>query len=293
MRIIVTGSSGMLGTAIQEVLSSHQLFAFSHKDLDVRKYWDIRTIKFGELLGPDLIIHLAAVTDHHDSEVNWENTYLTNTIGTHNMVDLARMYNIPIVYISSCSEYDGSVPAHREDEQLDPINHYSISKYYGDIAVKSWHKHYILRAGWMYGGGIGLDKKFLAALIWPLIQKGEKKIPAITDSVGNPTYTYDLARTIKNIVDVLGALPYGTYNVGGLGEASRWDTARAFVDYLGLDVEIIPMTTIEFHKKWPMKVIYHKRAVMDLSKIQNSGFSAMRPWKEALRDYVEKSFKNI
>jgi dTDP-4-dehydrorhamnose reductase len=288
MKILITGANGMLCTAVREVFKEHDLFAYGKDKLDISHPY---ITEHSSDIKPDLIIHLAAITDHYASEMDWEDTYITNTIGTHNMVEVARKNDCPIVYISSCSEYTGTVPG-KETDVLNPCNHYAISKYYGDLAVRSWHKHYILRSGWMMGGGPGIDKKFLAALIWPRILAGQKEIPAIMDSFGHPTYTYDLARTIKNMVgddydSRSHSAPYGTYNVGGLGMASRWELARAFVDYLGVDVKIIPMSYIEFHKQWPAKVHYHKDALMDLDKIEHSGFSAMRPWKEALKEYTD------
>jgi dTDP-4-dehydrorhamnose reductase len=136
------------------------------------------------------------------------------------------------------------------------------------------------------GGGSEKDKKFINAIVYKLIKSGVKEFPSITDSYGHPTYTYDLAKTIKNMIE--GNAEYGIYNVGGLGIASRYEMAKTFVEYLGADVKIIPITCEEYHKDHPKKVEYWSRSVMDLSEIQNSGFSAMRPWKEALKEYAEQ-----
>jgi len=283
MKILITGASGMLGTAVREVFSNHELLTPTSKELDVR---DIGSVAQYIKTKPDLILHLAAVTDHLKSELEWENTYLTNHTGTQNIISLSLTLDIPIVYIASCTEYDGSKEAHTEEDILSPCNHYSVSKAYGEWSIRANPKNWIIRSGWLFGGGPGIDKKFLNAIVYKLIKSGVKEFPSIVDSVGQPTYTYDLARTIKNMIE--GNAPYGTYNVAGLGVASRFDMATLFVSCLGADVKVIPVTAEEYHKKYPEKVKYHKRAVMDLSKIQASGFSAMRPWEVTLKEYAEE-----
>jgi dTDP-4-dehydrorhamnose reductase len=208
---------------------------------------------------------------------------MINSIGTANMVELARRLDIPIVYISTCGIFDGSHLFYKENDKPSPVNHYGRSKYYGEIICKTWPMHYIIRAGWGMGGGPGIDKKFIAK-IYDQVMSGAKEIVAITDVYGSPTYHPDLALTISNIV--ARGLDYGTYNVGG-ERASRYEVACEFIHDLGVDdrIAVIPMTHDEYHAVYPARVPYTRCEVLDTTKICAAGVSAMRPWRSAVMEY--------
>jgi dTDP-4-dehydrorhamnose reductase len=287
MKILVTGSKGMLGTAIKEIFANHNLILTDSIELDVR---NIKQVLSYASLKPELILHLAAITDHFAAEFNPTDAYFTNYTGTQNMIELARLLDIPIVYISTGGIFDGKKEIYTEDDIPNPINHYSRSKYYGECAIKSYDKYYIIRAGWMMGGGPTIDKKFINK-IFTQIKAGKKELYALTNAYGSPTYTYDLAKTIKNLIEK--KVPYGIYHSAGSGMASRYDIACAFVHFLGLaeEIKINPMTFDEFHTLFPLQCAYTKNEVLSIEKIRQLGLSAMRDWREALKEYTEKEFK--
>jgi dTDP-4-dehydrorhamnose reductase len=286
MLILVTGSRGMLGTSIKQVFKNHDLILTGSSDLDVCNISQVMAYSKNKI---DLILHLAAKTDLPKAELNPESTYMTNHTGTQNVLELAKKLDIPIVYISTAMIFDGKKKFYTETDEASPTNHYGRSKYYGELVVKSYKKHYIVRSGWAFGGGPKVDKKFINK-IYKQIKTGAKRLYGITDIYGNPTYTLDFANTLKNIIEAKA--PYGTYNSGGLGVASRHEVLKTFVNYLGLakKIETISVTLEEFLTIFPSNFPYIKNEVLSMKKIEKSGLSAMRDWHKALHDYV-KVFK--
>lgn len=282
MRILLTGGRGMLGSAIVEVFKEHELILTGSIELDVRNIKQVLRFKNKK---PELIIHTAAETDHVAAEFEPMGCYMINHTGTQNMVELAKSLDIPIIYISTCGIFDGTKESYTEEDNPSPLNHYARSKYYGECAVKNYRKHYILRCGWGIGGGPGVDKKFINK-IYQVIQSGVNVFPSISDVYGSPTYHPDLARTIKNLIEA--KVKYGIYNCGS-SKASRYEIAKAFVEYLGISdkVKVYPLIFDEFHAIYPYEVIYTKCEVLDITKLDKTGLSAMRDWKIALKEYAE------
>jgi dTDP-4-dehydrorhamnose reductase len=286
MHILITGGAGMLGSSVGKIFTNHDLLLTDSHELDVRNIKQVMSYTDKKL---DLILHLAAETDLSKAEFNPGDAYTTNLTGTQNMLELAKKLNIPIVYISTAMIFDGKKKSYSEEDKGSPTNHYGRSKYYGELAVKSYEKHYIVRSGWAFGGGPKIDRKFISK-IYKQIQVGAKKLYGIRDIYGNPTYTMDFARTLKNIVEA--KIPYGTYNSPGKGTASRYEVLAAFVDYLGLSnkLEIIPVTLNKYLTLFPSSFPYIKNEVLSLTKMKQTDLSAMRDWREALQEYT-KEFK--
>lgn len=279
MRILVTGAGGMLGGEIMKVFSKHELIAPEPIYLDVRNYDQVMSF---EKHKPDFIFHLAAATDHIACEFNPADAYMTNTIGTFNMVRLAESLNIPILYMSTGGIFDGEQQFYTEWDLPNPVNHYSRSKYYGEMAIKEYSKHYIVRAGWMMGGGLSREKKFVGK-IFKKIQSEVRQIHAINDVFGSPTYATDLAKEIKNIIK----MPAGIYHCANSGRASRYDVAVEFIKCLGLEKEvtIIPKTFLEYYRENKLLCPYTKNEV-----VESTILLPMRCWQDALKEYAEKEF---
>ncbi len=283
MRILVTGSHGMLGTSVSKVFTNHDLLLTDSHELDIRNMNQVMSCANRKL---DLILHLAAETDLSKTEFNPADAYATNHAGSQNMLELAKNLTIPIVYISTAMIFDGKKKSYSEKDKASPTNYYGRSKYYGELAVKQYKKHYIVRSGWAFGGGPDIDKKFISK-IYKQIQRGAKKLYGIKDIYGNPTYTMDFARTLKNIVET--KIPYGVYNCPGKGTASRYEVLKSFVDSLGLDnIELIPVTLNEYLTLFPSRFPYIKHEVLSMTKLEKAGVSAMRDWRLALSDYAKE-----
>jgi dTDP-4-dehydrorhamnose reductase len=286
MKALISGCKGMLGVSVQKVFSDWDLILTDSIELDVR---NIKQVMSYAKQKPDIILHLAAETDHFKAEFNPTDAYLTNHTGTQNMVELARLLDIPIVYIGTAGIFDGEKDLYTEEDQPNPINHYGRSKYYGECAVRLYPKHYILRSGWAMGGGPEIDKKFINK-VYKQIMDGAKTLYGITDIYGTPTYTYDFALTMREIIEQ--SVPYGIYHCSGMGKASRFDVLKAFVECMGISitVKLVPMTYDEYHDKFPLQCPYTKSEVLDISKICKLKVSHMRWWRDALTEYTEQYY---
>lgn len=288
MRILVTGANGMLGTSVSKVFCDHDLILTGSIELDVRNIKQVLSFADRKL---DLILHLAAETDLSRAQFNPIDAYSTNHTGTQNMVELAKILDIPIVYIGTAGIFGGKKKAYTEKDEASPLSHYGWSKYYGELAVALHKKHYIVRGGWAFGGGPEIDKKFINK-VFRQIQAGAKRLYGITDIYGNPTYSVDFAKTIKNMVEA--KIAYGSYHSSGKGAASRYDVLKAFVDFLGLTnkPELIPVTHDEYFDLFPLQRTPARDEVSSNTKIEKTGLSAMRDWRLALADYT-KEFRKL
>ena len=205
-RILITGCGGMLGDAFYNTLKNKCILKTT--DIDLNEEWldflDVRNFNHYENIvnefKPEIILHLAALTDLEYCEKNIKHTYLTNTISVENAVTLAKQVGATLVYISTAGIFDGKKDVYDDWDLPNPINVYGRSKYMGEIYVeKNMDKYFVFRAGWMMGSGKLKDKKFVNKII-KQIKNGNKELNVVDDKLGTPTYTYDFA---KNVVEML------------------------------------------------------------------------------------------
>lgn len=282
MKILITGSNGMVGTALKKVLDD-DLILTDKSNLDVTNYQEVMfyTGRWG--WGIDFIIHLAAETDLETCEKDPAHAYLTNTIGTFNMIELARFYNKPILFMSTAGVFEGNrQQVYYPHELPNPVNVYGRSKFYAEKIAVLYRYSYIIRAGWMMGGGADIDKKFVNKII-KKINSGEKVIKVVSDCYGSPTYTMDLANNIKKVVD--GYFDYGIYHCTNQGSASRYDVAKEIVRLLNKDVEIVPVVSDKVSDEFPCK-----RSNNELIAL-SEGFE-MSSWQDSLARYLDAEFKH-
>jgi dTDP-4-dehydrorhamnose reductase len=280
MRILVTGRRGMVGTPLVRQLKRHSVIAPDKYELNVGNRNQVMKFKKEKL---DCIVHLAAETDHEYCEINPAECYYTNTIGTVNMVDLAKKLDVPIIYASTGSVFDGKhISPYLTDDIPNPLNHYNRSKYYGEIIVRQYLKHFIIRAGWMFGGGPDVDKKFVNKIITK-IKNGETKIKVCNDCVGSPTYSVDFADKIRMLI--VSRYKFGTYHAPNKSPARRDEFAKSIVSYykpLNKTVEIVSVTSDEVSAEFPVKRTNYE--VLQPSFVTRS-------WKEALKEYIHAYYK--
>jgi dTDP-4-dehydrorhamnose reductase len=224
----------MLGAAVYEVF---KVCCEVHpSDIDVNAPWlerldvasakDVRT--YMENLKPNYIIHLAALTDMEYCELHPSLAHETNTGGVANVAHYAREHNIPLVYISTAGVFDGKKDIYDETDIPNPLSVYGTSKYGGELVAKTVSKSIVVRAGWMMGGGPKKDKKFINKLVLQ-IRAGSRELAVVNDKFGSPCYTYDLARSMKYLLDHDA---YGVYHGACDGGGSRADVARYLLECL-------------------------------------------------------------
>lgn len=283
-RCLVSGSLGMLGTAIKEVFADYDLLLTDIKELDVRDWEGVK--KYAHA-GIGLIINLAALTDLEECERIPENAWDTNFGGVFNMRNLAERLDIPIVHISTAGIFDGKKPVYTEEDKPHPLNQYGLSKLQGEQALYSYKKSYIFRCSWMMGGGINIDKKFVNKVFAQLIN-GHTEIKVYPHIIGSPTYTLDVARSIKKALEL--KILYGIYNCAGEGVASRYEVAKLFIKYLGIKgVKVIKAKEGELKDMFPC--VRSTGEVLCNDKLIKTGASCMRDWRITLKEYTNKCYK--
>ncbi len=293
LRVMITGCAGMLGSAVYPafVEAGHDVEASDllprdvagrpMRTLDVR---DASAVEQAVAEGrPDLILHLAAETDLEVCEQDPDEAYRTNTIGTQNVALAARRHAASLVYISTAGVFDGTKRdgPYTEFDAPNPINVYGDSKFQGErIIERMAGQTFIVRAGWMVGGG-DRDHKFIAKILDQL-RAGQRTIYAVTDKLGTPTYTADFA---NNLLTLVASEAYGLYHMACHGDGSRYDVAREMLRLLGrTDVEVIGVPSEHFRDSYPAP--RPRSEMMRNLMLELRGINQMRPWQEALADYL-------
>lgn len=232
---------------------------------------------------PDLVAYLAAVTDLEECERNPDHAFHVNAIGTKSAAGACKRRDIPMAYISTAGIFDGEKDgAYVESDEPNPLMVYGHSKLEGERYVSTLlERYYIIRVGWMMGGG-KKDHKFVARVLAQL-SAGAKVIRAVGDKFGSPTYSRDLSRCFVALIETE---LYGLYHVAGRGRASRHDVAREILYITGCsDVELEEVTSDAFSEEFfaPRP----RSEVMDNAALETQGLNTMRRWEVTLREYLE------
>jgi dTDP-4-dehydrorhamnose reductase len=278
----------MLGAAVYAQLS--KTCSVRATDIDVNEPWleraDIRdhALMAAEIerYRPDVIINLAALTDLEMCEREPDNAWATNAYGAEFLGELARDRGIPYVFISTAGIFDGAKDFYSEDDLPSPLSIYGKSKHYAEISItRSVPQHFVLRAGWMMGGGPRKDKKFINK-IFKQVAAGARELRVVDDKLGTPTYTHDFAR---GIVHLLERGQPGLYNQVGAGDGSRYDVAVEFVRLLGLadSVRVVRVGSEEFAREY-FAVRPRSERLLN-RRLDAMGLNVMRDWKLCLAEY--------
>ena len=264
----------MLGSAIETVFKPEFTpIQTDIKEFDVRQYR--KFIK--DIPTPNYILHLAAETNLEFCETYPRHAYWTNTIGTFNMVEIARQLDIPIVYMSTAGVFGNTSEEYFDENSVpDPVNTYGRSKWYGETAVRAYPKHYIFRISWAFGGH-QRDRKFVM-MMYKQIRDGKQVIQTVNDRTGSPSYTKDVAGVMKQFL--LEKKPYGTYHIP-CGEASRWEVVEEMIKHLKtywVDNNAVPASHFgDYSTTRPKCEVL--RSVKGVK---------VRDWKESLGEYLDE-----
>ncbi len=295
-KVMITGCGGMLGQAVFDRFDKECNVLAT--DIDLNESWltycDVRSLK--SVLEttleykPDLLINLAALTDLEYCERNEEDSWLTNGLGQENICLAAKKLNIPVVYISTAGIFDGEKEYYNDFDLPNPLSIYGKSKYHGELITQSLaDKYFIFRAGWMMGGGLRKDKKFINK-IFKQIQSGAKELFVVDDKLGTPTYTVDFAGSMFKVVSTDY---YGLYNMVCEGSGSRYDVTKEFLECLKLE-DTIPINIVKsdyFSKEYFAPRPYSEKLVN--LKLRQRGILYMRNWRECLTEYASRFIEEL
>ncbi|AWB85785.1 dTDP-4-dehydrorhamnose reductase [Mycetocola zhujimingii] len=275
MRYLITGASGMLGTDLQKALAGRDVTALGRTELDVT---DIDAVR-AAVAGNDVVINAAAYTKVDDAESHEDAAFAVNATGAKNLAGAAREAGARLVQVSTDYVFRGDASApYTEDSPRDPISAYGRTKAAGEVAALAEHPDgtYIVRTAWLYGEH---GPNFAATML--RLAATHPTVSVVTDQLGQPTWTADLASQIVSLVDA--EAPAGIYHGTNGGEASWFDFTRAIFEEVGLDPERVKPTDSSAFVRPAPRPAY---SVLGHDAWRTAGLAPMRHWRQALADAV-------
>ena len=275
MKILITGSNGMLGHDLIEVLKDkHELLLTTSKTLDITDGDSV--MDFIVKSNPDIVINSAAYTDVDGCESNPDLAYNVNGEGVKNLALACREVDCPLVHISTDYVFNGQNDRPWvEDDEIGPISIYGKSKLKGEEHIKEiLEKYFIVRTAWLYGvNGRNFPRTMLE------LAQNHSEITVVYDEVGTPTYTPDLAKGISKLIETDY---YGTYHLTNSGNCSWCEFARYIFEVADVDVNVIPVTASEFARPAPRP----SYSVLENRNWVENGFEPLRNYKDAIKEYI-------
>lgn len=279
MRVLVTGVKGQLGHDVMNELKKrgYEGVGVDVEEMDITDAQAVdRVIHEAQA---DAVVHCAAWTAVDAAEDNVQMCRRVNADGTENIAKVCGSLDIPMIYLSTDYVFDGmgERPWEPDDPVTEPLNVYGQTKYEGELAVEKYvRKHYIVRIAWVFGVN---GKNFIKTML--KLAETHDRITVVDDQIGTPTYTYDLAVLL---VDMLETDKYGKYHVTNEGGFISWyDFAKEIFRQAGVNVEVVPVSAEEYKAK--AKRPYNSR--MSKEKLTQNGFKKLPTWQDALGRYLE------
>lgn len=287
MKFFITGIGGQLGHDIELELKRRgytNILAPRSSEMDItdrNKVMDI--IKEYR---PDVIFHCAAWTAVDKAEEMKDECYNVNVIGTRNITDAAIEVGAKMLYMSTDYVFDGMKDGvYTTDDEVNPMNVYGMTKYEGEEEVRRNPKHYIARISWVFGiNGNNFIKTMLK------LSDNHDSLTVVSDQVGSPTYTVDLARLL---VDMCLVNKYGTYHVTNEEYCSWAEFAEYIFKSNNINTKVVPVTTSDYYKGKDMSKIATRpmNSKLDKSKLDENGFDRLPSWKDATDRYCDELVK--
>ena len=276
MKILVTGVRGQLGHDVVEELTRRGIDAVGVdiEEMDVTDKDSVDSVVRGA--APDAVIHCAAYTAVDAAEENEELCRRVNADGPRNIAGVCRELDIKMLQVSTDYVFDGRGDNFwRPEDECHPQSVYGQTKYEGELAVQNTlEKYFIVRIAWSFGVN---GKNFVKTML--NLAKTHDTIRVVDDQVGSPTYTFDLARLL---VDMVLTDRYGIYHATNEGICSWYDFACAIFEEAGVDVKGIPGSTEEYAAKAPRPA----NSRLDKEKLTENGFEKLPPWRDALKRFL-------
>ena len=275
MRVLITGGSGQLGYDIAKLLEENNtmMYAPTHEEMDITDRDSV--MKVFDSFKPDVVFHCAAYTAVDKAEEDKERCYDINVNGTKNIVDASNIYGSKVVYISTDYVFHGDKNGIYETSDItDPINYYGYTKYLGEQEVMKNSNNLIVRISWVFGIN---GKNFVKTML--RLASSRDEISVVSDQVGSPTYTYDLARLL---VDMVNKNKSGIYQATNEGYCSWYEFAKYIFEVSGIDIRVNPILTKDY-------VTLAKRPLnskLSKDKLDEDGLTRLPDWKDATKRYI-------
>lgn len=275
MKILIIGANGMLGQDLaKEFTKNHQVTKWDQSKIDITKK-NIVNKKISNLK-PDAVINAAAFTDVDSCEnPKKKEIYMkVNGQGPGYLAKICAKLNIPLVHYSTDYIFNGQKKdGYKENyNKIDPINVYGQSKALGEKLVKkNTDNYYIIRTAWLYGKN---NKNFVDTMLQ--LAKKNDTLKIVNDQHGSPTFTYDLAKRTREILEKKEKP--GIYHVVNKGTTTWFDFAKEIFKLANIKVKVQPCDSNEFPR--PAKRPKY-------SALINTKLPKMRKWQTALSEYLK------
>ncbi len=268
----------MLGGYLHTVYRESEIVVTDASEVDVRHRDQIELAV--KRYAPTHVFHFAAETDVDRCEKEPDHAYRTNVIGTLNVALACQAANVVMVYVSTTGVFGGidKTEPYTEYDAPAPVSVYGKTKLEGEHAVRDLlTRYFIVRAGWMMGGGPKTDHKFVGKLVRLISEQG--RVTVVNDKFGNPTYALQFLANLRLLVD---SGYYGLYHLVNGGMCSRYDLAVEITRFLGRPTEIVPVNSAHF----PLPAPRPRSEAARNYKLELLGLNTMTDWRSALRDYL-------
>ena len=278
MKVLVTGVKGQLGYDVVNELTKrgHVAIGTDIEEMDITDAASVdKVIKENT---PDAVIHCAAYTAVDAAEDNVELCRKINADGTQNIANVCKELDIKMIYISTDYVFDGEGERPWEpDDERTPLNVYGQTKYEGELAVQNTlDKFFIVRIAWVFGVN---GKNFIKTML--NLGKTRDSLTVVNDQFGSPTYTYDLASLL---VDMVETDKYGIYHATNEGICTWYEFACEIFRQAGMNVKVSPVLASEY----PAKAKRPSNSRMSKEKLTENGFEKLPTWQDALGRYLKE-----
>jgi dTDP-4-dehydrorhamnose reductase len=273
-RYLIAGAGGMLGADLRSVLAGREVTALTRADLDVTDADAVRDA----VAGHDVVINASAYTKVDDAETDEPTAFAVNATGAGNLADAAAAQGARFVHVSTDYVFAGDATSpYSEDTRREPLGAYGRTKAAGEELVLAHPEVYVVRTAWLYGEhGPNFARTMLR------LASDRETVSVVTDQVGQPTWSRDLAVAITALLDA--DAPFGIYHGTNSGSASWFEFARAIFAVAGLDpTRVLPTDSAAFVRPAPRP----SYSVLGHDAWAAAGLEAPRPWREALHAAFE------
>jgi dTDP-4-dehydrorhamnose reductase len=275
MKVLVLGSNGQLGKEItKQFKETCELILQDKSSLNITNYQAVESCISD--ISPAVVINAAAYTNVEMAEDNEETAFRVNALGAQNLALVCKKYQAKLVHISTDYVFDGT--ANEEYEEFDapnPLSVYGDSKLWGEKLVEQvGGESFILRTSWLYGDGQNFVRTMLK------LAEQRDHLTVVADQYGTPTYTKDLVWVIERLIQTEF---YGLYHASNQGSCTWYNFAQKIFELTGKSVRVDPISTAEYFTKARRP----KYSVMANKMLKLRGLDVMRPWEDALQDYIK------
>jgi len=278
LKFMVTGVNGQLGHDVMMKLKSlkFDVVAPIRDEFNLTDKNQVKNYIAKE--NPDVIIHCAAYTAVDKAEDEKDLCYSVNVEGTRAIAEAAREINAKVVYISTDYVFDGlGIESHSEEKETSPVNYYGYTKEQGEKIIKELiDKHFVVRTSWVYGLN---GNNFVSTMI--KLAESRKEINVVSDQIGAPTYTKDLAEFIVKLVQTDS---YGTYHGVNEGYCSWYEFAKSIFAKTGIEMNVNPISTEDY----PTKAKRPLNSRLSKENTTKAVLDRMPHWEDALTRFIEE-----